>query len=56
MKKITPYTPYQNVVAERMNMTMMEKERSMLIGVGLGQEFWAEDVDIACHLFNRSPS
>ena len=28
----------------------------MLSGVGLGQEFWAEAVDIACYLVNRSHS
>ena len=39
-----------------MNMTLMEKARSMLSGVGLGQVFWAEVVDIACYLVNRSPS
>jgi hypothetical protein len=39
-----------------MNMTLMEKARSMLIGVELGQEFWAEVVGIACYLVNRSPS
>jgi transposase InsO family protein len=33
----TPYTPQQNGVAKRMNMTLMEKSRSMLSGVGLGQ-------------------
>jgi transposase InsO family protein len=38
-EKTTPYTPQQNGVAERMNKTLMEKERSMLSGVGLGQEF-----------------
>ena len=54
--KTTPYTPQQNGVAERMNMTLMEKARSMLSGVELGQEFWAEVVGIACYLVNRSPS
>jgi hypothetical protein len=39
-----------------MNMTLMERERSMLSGVRLGQEFWAEAVDTACYSINRSPS
>jgi len=52
----TPYTPQQNGVVERMNKTLMERVRSMLSGAGLGQEFWAEVVDIACYLINRSPS
>ena len=39
-----------------MNRKLMEKERSMLIGTGLGQEFWAEAVETACYLVNRSPS
>jgi hypothetical protein len=39
-----------------MNRTLMEKSRSMLSGVGLGQEFWAEAVGITCYLVNRSPS
>ena len=55
-QKTTPYTPQQNGVAERMNRTLMEKARSMLSGTGLGQEFWAEAVETACYLVNRSPS
>lgn len=55
-QKTTPYTPQQNGVAERMNKTLMERARSMLNGVGLGQEFWAEAVDTACYLINRSAS
>jgi hypothetical protein len=39
-----------------MRKTMMEKSRSMLRGVGLGKEFWAEAVDTTCYLVNRSPS
>ena len=37
-------------------MTLMEKERNMLSGVRLGQEFWAEAVGTTCYLVNRSPS
>ena len=55
-QKATPYTPQQNGVAERMNKTLMERARSMLSGAGLGQELWAEAVDTACYLVNRSPS
>ena len=38
-QKTTPYTPQQNRVAERMNKMLMEKERSMLSGTRLNQEF-----------------
>jgi transposase InsO family protein len=55
-QKTTPYTPQQNGVVERMNRMLMEKSRCMLIGVGLGQEFWAEAVGIACYLVKKSPS
>ena len=55
-QKTTPYTPQQNRFAERMNRTLMEKARSMLSGIGLGQEFWAEAVETACYLVNISPS
>eukprot|EP00253_Pinus_taeda_P025779 PITA_25779 len=55
-QKTTPYTPQQNGIAERMNKMLMERARSMLSGAGLGQEFWAEAVDTACYLVNRSPS
>jgi hypothetical protein len=39
-----------------MNRTLMEKSRSMLSSVGLGQEFWVEVVGTTCYLVNRSPS
>jgi hypothetical protein len=39
-----------------MNMKLVEKARSMLIGVELGQELWAEAVGTTCYLVNRSPS
>ena len=37
-------------------MTLMEKARSMLSGVMLGHELWAEVVETVCHLANRSSS
>eukprot|EP00253_Pinus_taeda_P003163 PITA_03163 len=39
-----------------MNKTLMKRARSMLSGIGLGQEFWAEVVETTCYLVNRSPS
>jgi len=39
-----------------MNRTLMEKARSMLSGVMLGQEFWVEEVETTCYLVNKSPS
>ena len=55
LQKTNPYAPQQNRVAEIMKKTLMEKARSMLSGTGLGQEFWAEAVETACYLVNRSP-
>jgi hypothetical protein len=39
-----------------MNRKLIKKARSMLNGVGLGQEFWAEAVGTTCYLVNQSPS
>jgi hypothetical protein len=39
-----------------MNRVLMDKARSMLSGVGLAQEFWAEVVDTAKYLVNMSLS
>ena len=39
-----------------MNKMLMERARSMLSGVRLRQEFWAEVMEIACYLVNISPS
>ena len=55
-QKTTPYTPHQNGVVERMNKTLMEKSRSMLNDVKLGQEFQAEVVGTTCYRVNQSPS
>lgn len=49
-------TPQQNGVAERMNRTLLERARCLLSNAGLGRNFWAEAVNTACYLINRSPS
>ena len=46
-------TPQQNGVAERMNMTLLEKVRCMLSNAGLSKNFWAEALAYACYLINR---
>jgi len=55
-KKTAPYTNEKNGVAKRMNKTLTESKRIMLSGVGLGHEFWAQAVEIACYLVSKSPS
>jgi len=34
----------------------MERARSILSGVRLGQEFWVEEMETTCYLVNKSPS
>ncbi len=51
-----PKTPEQNGVAERLNRTVVEMSRSMLIDAKLPNKFWAEAVSTAAYLKNRSPS
>jgi transposase InsO family protein len=53
--KTTVYTPQQNGVAECMNMTLLERARSMLNNANLHQELWEEAVSTAFYLINRSP-
>jgi hypothetical protein len=40
----SPYTPEQNGSAERLNRTLMERVRAMLIQAKLDKEYWAEAV------------
>ncbi|GKV31446.1 hypothetical protein SLEP1_g40131 [Rubroshorea leprosula] len=49
-------TPQQNGVAERMNRTLLERAQCMLSNAGLSKDFWAEAVNHASYLVNRSPS
>ena len=50
------HTPQQNGVAEWMNQTLLQRARCMRLNAGLSKEFWAEAVNTAVYLVNRSPS
>ena len=50
------YTPHQNGVVERMNRSVVELARTMLIAAGLPPTFWALAVDAAVYCRNRSPT
>jgi transposase InsO family protein len=46
------YTPQQNVRAERLNRTLMDKARALLLQHNMPHEFWGYAVDTACYLKN----
>lgn len=54
--KTVPANSRQNGLIERINMTLLERERCMLSSSGLGKELWGEAVNTACHLMNKSPA
>ena len=51
-----PYTSEQNGVSERLNRTLVESARSMLYHAKMPLKFWAESVNTAVYLRNRSPT
>jgi hypothetical protein len=56
MECTVPYTPEQNGVAERLNRTIVEKPRYMLLSSDLLKSFWTEAVTTAAFLINSSPT
>lgn len=52
----TPYTPQQNGLAERMNRTLLERARCMLLNAKLQKQYWAEAVSCAAYITNRCPT
>ncbi|BBH01574.1 transposable element gene [Prunus dulcis] len=50
------YSPQQNGVAERKNRTVMEMARAMMHEKKIPLKFWAEAVNTAVYLQNRSPT
>lgn len=49
-----PYTPEQNGCAERTNRTVVETARTMLLAKNLPKLLWAEAVNTAVYVFNRT--
>ena len=48
------YTPKQNGKAERENRTLVEAARSMLFAKNLPKNLWAEAINTAAYVLNRS--
>jgi transposase InsO family protein len=48
-----PYTPQQNGVVERKNMSLIDMARTVLGEYNTPERFWSEDVNTACHAINR---
>jgi transposase InsO family protein len=47
-----PYTPQQNGVVERKNMSLIDMARTMLGEYKTPERFWSEAVNTACHAIN----
>lgn len=50
------YSPEQNGTTERMNCSIVEKVRSILIDAKLLKGYWAEAVSTVAYLINRNPT
>jgi hypothetical protein len=55
LQHIVPYTPQQNRVAERKNRFLKEMASCMLHAKSLPQRLWAEALNCATYIQNRSP-
>lgn len=51
-----PHNPEMNSVAERVNRTLIERARTMLLASGLERRFWNEAVLAASYIKNRCPT
>ncbi|QRV85201.1 Retrovirus-related Pol polyprotein from transposon TNT 1-94 [Ceratobasidium sp. AG-Ba] len=51
-----PYSAQQNGIAERLNRTLTEKARAMLLESGAPKSLWSEAIAYACYLKNRVPT
>ena len=51
-----PYTPQQNGVAEWKNCTLKEMANCMIQSKGLSLQYWAEAINCANYIVNRTPT
>lgn len=55
-ERTVEYTPQQNGVAERMNRTLVEMARCVMLQADLPNGFWAEAISTAAYIRNRCPT
>ncbi|CAH2088581.1 unnamed protein product [Euphydryas editha] len=55
-QKTNSHTPEQNGLCERLNRTIVERARCLLFDAKLAKSLWAEAVNTAVYLRNRSPA
>jgi hypothetical protein len=56
MQHTVPYTPQQNGVAKRKNRTLKEMANCMIQSKGLSLKYWAEEINCANYIVNRTPT
>jgi predicted RNA-binding protein with RPS1 domain len=55
LNPVPTYTPNLNGVAERLNLDLQQRIRSLLFDSGFPQEMWAYALQFAVDLYNRTP-
>ncbi|KAG9125187.1 hypothetical protein FRC07_008629 [Ceratobasidium sp. 392] len=56
LETTAPYSAQQNGIAERLNCTLTDKARAMLIESAAPKFLWSEAIAYACYLKNRVPT
>lgn len=56
MRRMEIYTSEENGLCERMNRTLIERAKCMILNVGIQDTFWAEAVATTAYIVNCSPT